>query len=325
MAYKTLTCEHCGEDFEGWHNASYCSKRCGREAKKIEVPCENCGDLFRARRNRADERKYCSKKCSAEDKREVIIKTCAECGEEFELPACREDRREHCSEECQHEAYRDRVTKHCDHCGAEYQVVSARSGSAKYCSKQCKYEGESHKASVKVDCDHCGETFRMQRSEWEYRDRVQDNIHCSKECASEALQDRITKTCGECGEEFDVPPSLGYRVYCSQECFGDSRRLIPADYEHLRDEVYARGEDVYQDIPNMLDEQDGECIYCGADITDDFHLDHKRPISRDGEHTQENVHLTCPHCNHQKHAKTHAEYIDWRRDNGLHVHHLALR
>lgn len=58
-----------------------------------------------------------------------------------------------------------------------------------------------------------------------------------------------------------------------------------------------------------LKDQMGLCVYCGIDIKDDYHIEHKTPLCRGGENEIENVDLTCPACNMHKHQKTKSEFV----------------
>lgn len=62
-------------------------------------------------------------------------------------------------------------------------------------------------------------------------------------------------------------------------------------------------------IRRMVKERDGEvCFYCGA-TEGPFHLDHIIPWSRGGEHTTENLTVSCASCNWSKGDKT---VDEWR-------------
>ena len=55
--------------------------------------------------------------------------------------------------------------------------------------------------------------------------------------------------------------------------------------------------------------QNNLCYYCGCDLSKTGeHLDHKQPLSRGGEHSMENIVLSCPACNMSKGAKTEEEF-----------------
>ena len=67
------------------------------------------------------------------------------------------------------------------------------------------------------------------------------------------------------------------------------------------------------DIGRMLCGQDARCVYCGVLLSSKYHIDHKTPVSRGGGNELENLQITCPRCNTQKHAKTHEEYLAVRK------------
>lgn len=72
----------------------------------------------------------------------------------------------------------------------------------------------------------------------------------------------------------------------------------------------AEGKFTKNDIKRMFDEQKGICPYCNEDITEEYHIEHKTPISRGGSNWPENLHLTCAPCNYKKKTLTHEEFID---------------
>lgn len=79
-------------------------------------------------------------------------------------------------------------------------------------------------------------------------------------------------------------------------CIGRSpRRVIQFD-KRVRSELLGR--------------QDGFCWYCGDDLVggDHPHLEHQRPISRDGADHIDNVVMSCAPCNRRKRTMTVEEY-----------------
>jgi len=63
----------------------------------------------------------------------------------------------------------------------------------------------------------------------------------------------------------------------------------------------------------LMEDQNGLCAYCSADLALGHHLDHKIPLVRGGLHVDANVQLTCPLCNMRKHSKTHEEFLSHRQ------------
>jgi 5-methylcytosine-specific restriction endonuclease McrA len=63
-------------------------------------------------------------------------------------------------------------------------------------------------------------------------------------------------------------------------------------------------------IQRLFTSQSYRCVYCLKAITEKYyHADHKTPLSRGGQHSDENIHLTCPSCNQRKSTKTHEEFL----------------
>ena len=58
-----------------------------------------------------------------------------------------------------------------------------------------------------------------------------------------------------------------------------------------------------EDIEEIFGQQEGKCIYCDTDLTDNFEPDHIFPISRYLYDAAENIQLLCPTCNNRKLAK----------------------
>ena len=59
----------------------------------------------------------------------------------------------------------------------------------------------------------------------------------------------------------------------------------------------------------------GICYLCGEKCGDDWHLDHKIPLSRGGQHSYLNTGVACVACNLSKHDLTPLEYM--RRNAGI--------
>jgi 5-methylcytosine-specific restriction endonuclease McrA len=68
-----------------------------------------------------------------------------------------------------------------------------------------------------------------------------------------------------------------------------------------------------EDLDDLFVAQNGVCVYCPAILTDKKHLDHVFPLSRGGQHVIDNVQWTCAFCNDSKGAKTHEEFLGYRR------------
>jgi len=60
---------------------------------------------------------------------------------------------------------------------------------------------------------------------------------------------------------------------------------------------------------NILKYGELTCVYCGALVSNGYHLDHKKPLARGGSNTVENLAIACPTCNLRKNAKTDEEFL----------------
>lgn len=83
------------------------------------------------------------------------------------------------------------------------------------------------------------------------------------------------------------------------------RRVLKqqADNEHkISDEV----------IKQVIEKYSGKCAYCGCECLDNYHIDHKNPLSKGGGNEFDNLALSCPHCNLSKHNKTDIEFCGMR-------------
>lgn len=70
----------------------------------------------------------------------------------------------------------------------------------------------------------------------------------------------------------------------------------------------AQGTHTAQDIKDLYSEQNGLCYYCSIELNGDYHVDHKKPISRGGSNDKSNLACACAMCNLQKGAMTEDEF-----------------
>ena len=75
----------------------------------------------------------------------------------------------------------------------------------------------------------------------------------------------------------------------------------------------AEGKHTDKDITEMLDNQSYLCVYCDADLSEGYHVDHIMPIALGGSNWPDNLQCLCPTCNTRKGAK-HPD--DWHREIG---------
>jgi 5-methylcytosine-specific restriction endonuclease McrA len=77
-------------------------------------------------------------------------------------------------------------------------------------------------------------------------------------------------------------------------------------------EAGAEGEFTDEDIELIHGSQQFQCVYCGVDTSEIYHVDHITPIARGGSSWPSNLQILCPSCNCSKRDKTHEEYLAYR-------------
>lgn len=76
----------------------------------------------------------------------------------------------------------------------------------------------------------------------------------------------------------------------------------------------AKGTHTAQDVKDIYASQGGECVYCGADLSEGYHVDHIMPLVLGGSNWPENLQCLCPTCNLRKGPK-HPD--DWHKEIGF--------
>lgn len=224
-----LTCDRCGDSFEVTpsraDSARFCSRECSNRRHVEEDPepieCETCGEEFTVPPSESDSAKYCSRECS----RTGEHRSCPECGEQFWTTPSEDY--EYCSKECSNKARRFFCT--CEYCGEDFQ--GHPNNPNRFCSRECQFKARYEESVVTAECDHCGGEFELQRGDFEWRRRENDNVYCSRKCAQERRKTGEHRTCVECGEQFHIPQ---WRVerdadtgeYCSMECYLGCEQLV---------------------------------------------------------------------------------------------------
>lgn len=75
----------------------------------------------------------------------------------------------------------------------------------------------------------------------------------------------------------------------------------------------AEGTHTAQDVKDIYESQLGECVYCGSDLSDGYHVDHIMPLVLGGSNWSSNLQCLCATCNLRKGGK-HPD--DWHREIG---------
>lgn len=174
---------------------------------RIQKVCANCGKPFEVRPSAAYQQ-FCSKQCGNNwgIVSRSVTKTCPTCGNSFRV-ILRDRERIFCSTTCANRRkYVDPKSKQCAQCGIEFTPSILRRHQ-QYCSHQCFLD------SIKIQkraCIHCGNEFLPKRTEQQF---------CSTRCQQSAKRNRVTLTCGYCGNTFEATNARkSTRHYCSKQC-----------------------------------------------------------------------------------------------------------
>ncbi|WP_083274619.1 HNH endonuclease [Novosphingobium resinovorum] len=81
-----------------------------------------------------------------------------------------------------------------------------------------------------------------------------------------------------------------------------ARRAIIRNYKARRRSQTEGGCTAAQ-LREWLEIQTFTCVWCAADCSDDYHVDHVVPLARGGEHALYNLAIACPVCNQRKSVK----------------------
>jgi 5-methylcytosine-specific restriction endonuclease McrA len=65
----------------------------------------------------------------------------------------------------------------------------------------------------------------------------------------------------------------------------------------------AAGSHTADDIKLIFESQRGRCWWCGCEVGENYHVDHRIPLSKGGSNSPENLVVSCPKCNWRKNDK----------------------
>ena len=88
----------------------------------------------------------------------------------------------------------------------------------------------------------------------------------------------------------------------------EKRAFIANSYKVRRRTQTGTSDDSTRTIFEWACRQEKVCFWCGVDCEKSYHMDHYYPLSRGGKHAVGNLVISCPTCNHRKHAKDPEEF-----------------
>jgi 5-methylcytosine-specific restriction endonuclease McrA len=113
-------------------------------------------------------------------------------------------------------------------------------------------------------------------------------------------------------ERYDADPERKLELNRRWKEENPERRklLYKAQRSRRRNRMMASEEQhTASDIALQYRSQRGRCWWCGKQVGDTYHVDHRIPLARGGSNGPGNICIACPHCNSQKKAKLPHEWI----------------
>lgn len=142
------TCPICNTEFSrppSLARAIFCGKDCANIAQttseRFDYTCEECGKIFKAKKDHGADRRFCSRACFCANSADLSEKECPNCGVMFKPK--RSTHTEHrasiyCSHKCRGEATRIGEEKDCLNCGKPFYITPSQSYGC--CSSTCRNE-----------------------------------------------------------------------------------------------------------------------------------------------------------------------------------------
>jgi len=248
-----------------------------------------------------------------------VHRLCANCGRELMIPPSRAaaGKQSYCDRACMLE-YRKRIDFYhgdnnpnwkgglvhleCAQCGKSFQVKRSHAEIRQCCSRPCKAAWRSANAlnydperRVRKECEICGAILMIKESHKDIEGR-----YCSRACMAIGYRERLA---GEMNPNYQDGRSQDKEY--QNEWSRKWRAAHPERVQHWNRQVRAArrkatGTFTKDDVAYHWRQQDGRCVYCGATLNNDYHIDHIIPLSRGGTNFVGNIQLLCPTCNMRK-------------------------
>jgi 5-methylcytosine-specific restriction endonuclease McrA len=193
--------------------------------------------------------------------------------------------------------------RRCTKCGEEYPATAEYF----YKNKHGKYGLQAwckncSKAVNRTWCDTHPERTRELKQASHLRNRENNNAHSKKWLNANRARKRIAV------RQYRLNNLDKIRRYdlARQKANPDKVRVR----DHKRRSHKANGYHSVGDIQILLKTSLGKCWWCGKDVGNDWHLDHRIPLAKGGSNNPDNLCISCPECNRSKGAKMPHEWSD---------------
>lgn len=223
----------------------------------------------------------------------------------------------------------------CNYCNKLF--TPKRSRNTGFCCRSCWQKFKYHNTKKLFKCDNCGKDYYAN----EINNNRTPNNYCSKDCQMQAywklnrknhvIIDNIEfKECSTCSQLIPIDLfrndkskwdgkynvcNTCYTLYVRENWSKTIKGVIARKFSKAkrREREINAGDlskiiinEIYNDNLNI--NSFIKCEYCGVDCTDNWHLEHKTPLCKDGKNEKDNLTISCPNCNLSKGRKTFNEF-----------------
>lgn len=182
---------------------------------------------------------------------------------------------------------------------------------------QAQEEARRERMKARRDSDPVyREHHRQYKRDWVKRRRDSDDKYRKMDNARSAARQRFYRATNEAyrqrqnarGSEYQrrdyVRERLSVRNRRKWRTDPDFRKRVMARSHRYRKTVRDPRNFTAADVDRIYKAQKGCCYYCGIQVGDTYHIDHKIPLDQRGSNSPENIVVACPPCNLKKGNRT---------------------
>lgn len=298
-------------------------------SEKHPTTCRQCGKEFIPQNKAGIVPRFCSSFCRQRYRRplvKVIMVECPTCHKEFTRKSVNGRKPRFCSDHCRCIGKREHITAYCIHCTRAFNPKT--NTRLVFCSRECNYNHKTQQSQEVaflhgltkpliewpslVACKSCGVFFDHKYgakvcSEW-CRLRVQKAYFDAKgeqQKIERRQRPHVSKTCPECGKEFNIQLRVERTHYCSNKC---AAKVGRRKQRHKYRRVKGKGLGLYE----LAKRDNFKCQLCGKKVKMDKRtphplsptVDHIVPLSEGGTNERSNLQLAHFWCNSKKGARS---------------------